>query len=326
MTDKKVSVIVPVYKVEKYLEQCIDSIIGQTYQNLEIILVDDGSPDNCGRICDEYAATDDRIKVIHQENGGLSAARNAGLDIATGDYIAFVDSDDWILPNAIERMHRAYATSCADLVVCNFGLFYEQLFLGERRAESNIEDEVLTQEQLMNKCCKHSDWYIVPWNKLYKKSIFDVLRFLVGYRHEDEAIFHYVIEKCKTIATVSDRLYIYRQSSGSIMGSGLSIESTDILYALGDRLRCARKHRWHEYEKALAAFYETKFWELYHLFSEDKGNEKYTKRMESSLKKALPSVLNSNQVSGSHKIYLTLLRFSPKLFWIVYRSIRRMKT
>lgn len=116
---KKLSVIVPIYNVEKFLRRCIDSIINQSYSNLEIILVDDGSPDNCGKICDEYAALDNRIKVIHQANGGLSAARNIGIDSATGEYVAFIDSDDYIASNMYDEMISLMETNDLDIISCN---------------------------------------------------------------------------------------------------------------------------------------------------------------------------------------------------------------
>ena len=118
--DEKVSIIVPVYNVEKYLDKCIESIVNQTYRNIEIILVDDGSPDKCPEICNEWAKKDDRIKVIHKENGGLSSARNAALEIAQGDYITFVDSDDWIENDMIQSMLTCAAKNDADIVCCGF--------------------------------------------------------------------------------------------------------------------------------------------------------------------------------------------------------------
>ena len=114
-----VSVIVPIYKVEKYLNKCVDSIINQSYKNLEIILVDDGSPDKCGEICDKYAEKDSRVKVIHKENGGLSDARNAGIDIAKGDYLLFVDSDDWITSNICEVLIKNANDNLSDIIACN---------------------------------------------------------------------------------------------------------------------------------------------------------------------------------------------------------------
>ena len=113
-----ISVIIPIYKVEDYLDECISSVVNQTHKNLEIILVDDGSPDNCGMMCDEWAKKDDRIKVVHKSNGGLSDARNAGLNIAVGEYIAFIDSDDFIMPNMFEELYSAFDTPEIDIVAC----------------------------------------------------------------------------------------------------------------------------------------------------------------------------------------------------------------
>ena len=146
-----ISVIVPVYKVEKYLRECVDSILAQTYTNLEIILVDDGSPDNCGKICDEYAQNDSRIKVIHQENGGLSAARNAGLDIATGKYIGFVDSDDYAELNMFEELHKRIIENNADLSICGvkkFGMESRCFFYGNKC----LDRTVFVQRFIMSSC------------------------------------------------------------------------------------------------------------------------------------------------------------------------------
>lgn len=321
-----VSVIVPIYKVEKYLRQCVGSITDQTYRELEIILVDDGSPDNCGAICDEYAGQDERIRVIHQKNGGLSAARNAGLDIAKGDYIFFVDSDDWIASDTIQKMLAKYEETNADLVLCDICPFYEADYSGVKKQASPLKAEVLGQKELIERLMQEAAWYYcVAVNKLYRKELLNKIRFPNGFIHEDEAIAHRIFEKCQTIAVIAEPMYYYRQTNGGIMASGVTIRSTDVLTAIADRLSCARANRWQNYESQLVQYYEEKFWEWYHLFSEDKGNDKYIKRMEKSLSKALPSILNCDQIAVSHKLYLTLLRFSPKLFWAVYNSIRRIK-
>ena len=133
---EKISVIIPVYKVEPYLRQCLDSVVGQTYNNLEIIIIDDGSPDNCGVICDEYAAKDDRIIVIHKENGGLSAARNDGLELATGEWVAFVDSDDWCELDYYEQLLRAKGDRMPDIFWAG-GFTYEAGSRAEKRVDIN---------------------------------------------------------------------------------------------------------------------------------------------------------------------------------------------
>ena len=183
---KKISVIVPIYKVEKYIHRCIDSIINQTYKNLEIILVDDGSPDSCPRICDEYAKKDKRIKVIHKENGGLSDARNKGVDIATGDYIAFVDSDDYIHPNMYEVLIYELEKNNSDIALCKYKIVYEKSKI-KTEIDGKFEVYSLNNLQALDSMYgKDGVDFIVAWNKLYKKDLFNKIRYPVGKIHEDE--------------------------------------------------------------------------------------------------------------------------------------------
>lgn len=184
-----ISVIVPVYKSEPYLEKCLDSILAQTYQNLEIILVDDGSPDRSGAICDEYARRDSRLKAIHRENGGVSEARNTGLDVATGEYIGFVDSDDWIEPNMYEELLRAALEYRADMAICcvekirKDGVFTQDI--GHTRVYSR-------QKALYELICdKNVTSFSV--NKLFHRDLFRDLRFQKGKRVFEDTLFMYQI-------------------------------------------------------------------------------------------------------------------------------------
>lgn len=230
----KISVIIPVYKVEKYLRKCVDSVLAQTYTNLEIILVDDGSPDRCGEICDEYARIDSRIKVIHKENGGLSDARNAGIEAATGEYIAFVDSDDYISPYMYEKLYNAIIKADADMSICNF--LYVDESGNEIYNNSNppIKDELTNGiDVLSKKIIEEKSWYwIVTVTKLYKKSLFEKLRFPINKYHEDEFVFHKILLLCNKIACIPDILYYYVQRSNSIMNTGYSIHSLDACEAI----------------------------------------------------------------------------------------------
>ena len=232
-----ISVIVPVYKVEKYLQRCIESIINQTYKNLEIILIDDGSPDNCGIICDEYAKKDNRIKVIHKENGGLSDARNAGLDIATGEYIAFIDSDDYIALNMFETLHSLMIKDNSDIALCSYMYIDENGKKIESLNKQNpIKNEILSSFEALKKIGEHKSWYfVVAWNKLYKKEIFNNLRFPYGKINEDEFIIHKVFGKSKSISCVESMLYYYVQRSDSIMKQNYSIKNLALVEAYVDR-------------------------------------------------------------------------------------------
>ena len=231
-----ISVIVPVYKVEKYLRKCVDSIIAQTYNNLEIILVDDGSPDNCGKICDEYSEKDTRIKVIHQQNGGLSAARNAGLDIATGDYIGFVDSDDYIAPDMYEKLLNALKENDANLSICNF--VYVDSNGNDLNLYPPVSAKIIESDRIMQLFCeKDIVCFITTVNRLYKKHIFDNLRFDVGKTNEDEFIAHKIYSRCGKVAVIEDSLYFYLQRDDSIMGSPVTVRRADGIEAIYNRLQ-----------------------------------------------------------------------------------------
>ncbi len=218
MTDL-VSVIVPIYKVEKYLGKCVDSIINQTYKNLEIILVDDGSPDNSGKICDEYAKKDNRIKVIHKENGGLSSARNAGLDVATGEFIAFVDSDDRIHLDFVEKLYRAIKEENADIASCYVESFIENKNKIERRVYVNKKIVVEGKGEFKYYYHLGKKSSNVVWNKLYKRHIFETLRFINGRVYEDRAIYLHLLAQSEKMVFIPEVLYTYTVRSGSTMRS-----------------------------------------------------------------------------------------------------------
>ena len=256
-----ISIVVPIYKVEKYLPKCIDSIINQTYKNLEIILVDDGSPDRCGEICDEYAKTDRRIKVIHKENGGASDARNVGIDIANGEYLGFVDSDDYIVSDMYEKLYTALKKSNSDMSICNVRYTWENNEHGESNCSLNIKDEVLSGEQILcEKMVKPNSWgFVVPWNKLYKINLFDGVRYPKEKRTEDEFIIHELLMQCDKIVTITDELYYYRQHDGSFMNQKSDIRRLDFIEAILRRIKYMLSNEmfdgiWEYYIKSIFSF------------------------------------------------------------------------
>lgn len=231
-----ISVIVPVYKVEEYLNKCVDSILTQTYRKLEIILVDDGSPDNCPTICDEYAKCDRRVIVIHKENGGLSDARNAGIEIARGEYIGFVDSDDCILPDMYEKLYNALKMNDADMSICNYLKVDKNGSVRYSDRKSHMKTEVITPKEAMEKLFEeHIGCYVTVWNKLYNRNILENLRFEKGRLHEDEFFVHHAFGKCKKIACIEDGCYLYLQRNDSIMGNEFGIRRLDAGIAMLDR-------------------------------------------------------------------------------------------
>ena len=215
---KKISVIVPIYNVEKYLGRCVRSLCNQTHTNLEILLVDDGSPDCSGIMCDEFALQDPRIRVIHKKNGGLSDARNAGIEQATGDYIAFLDSDDWVDPTWLETLYKLCESYDAEIGECS----YRNYFPGSIREETTCSGEIFefTPVQAME---SNLDWkYCKPvaWNKLYRRDIVGDIRYPVGKIHEDEFTTHHFYLAATKIVYVDISLINYeRRNLGSITAS-----------------------------------------------------------------------------------------------------------
>lgn len=228
-----VSIVVPVYNVEQYLNRCVDSLINQSYQDMEIILVDDGSTDSSGRICDDYAAKDVRIRVIHKSNGGLSDARNAALDVISGDELMFVDSDDWIHQDMIRLLHEIKVGNSCDMVAC-----FPKI-IDEADAESLIE-RPLTIEDLdyivMSSAEAISKIYVTACFKLYDSTIFDKLRYEVGRFHEDEFAYHYMMHNAERVAVIKNELYYYFQRTGSIVHHVNTKKIWDCLDALTDRV------------------------------------------------------------------------------------------
>lgn len=216
-----VSIIVPVYKVEPYLRRCLDSIVNQTYTNLEIILVDDGSPDGCPQICDEYAAKDKRIVVIHKKNGGLSDARNAGLDICKGEYISFVDSDDWIVLNYIEVLLSINTKENADITIGNHKKVGESKEIDF--CKKNDEYKVLNSYQaLENLLGEYALNFTVSWGKMYRAQLWRNLRFPKGKLYEDAYVCHLLYSKSSSICFLNEPIYYYTQRPDSIMSNTTS--------------------------------------------------------------------------------------------------------
>lgn len=219
---KLVSIIVPVYGVEQYLDKCIESIIHQTYQNLEIILVDDGSKDNCPLMCDRWALKDTRIKVIHKENGGLSDARNAGMAIATGDYVSFVDSDDWIAPEFVEILVNGIQDG--DIATCGILMVNDACEVLRTLDDVDFELDALSA---MKRLIHEDGFRQTVWNKLYKRELIAEESFAVGKCNEDDFWTYKIVGKSQMIKCCPAALYYYRQRQGSIMNTVYSRKRLD---------------------------------------------------------------------------------------------------
>lgn len=230
-----VSVIVPIYNVEKYLEKCVDSIVNQSYKNIEIILVDDGSKDRCSQICDELIKEDSRIKVIHKENGGLSDARNTGIESAKGDYILLVDSDDFIHPDMIKDLLNLALKYDAEIVECGVKDVVEGTDVKWKNF-CEMNESIYNREKALLKVLDYNNCRIVAWNKLYKANLFKSIKYPVGKIHEDEFTTPYLIEKCNTYINTPNQYYAYIKRENSIMTSKFNLKRIDIIEAQDMRL------------------------------------------------------------------------------------------
>lgn len=229
-----ISVIVPVYNVQDQLKKCVNSLINQSYTNLEIILVDDGSTDNSGLMCDELAGLDQRIRVIHQNNGGLSAARNSGLDIATGEYIFFVDSDDYLDLSTLEKLMNHMSRCNADVVACGFAYTYDE------KPESpftNPSPGIWSGKEAVIQMMTNNNLCTTAWNKLYKACLWKDVRFPKGRVHEDEATTYKVLYASNTVAYLPECLYKYYQRENTIMKGNLEKRYKDYLMAIEERIQ-----------------------------------------------------------------------------------------
>ena len=239
MDNPLISVIVPVYKVEAYLDKCISSIVDQTYQNLEIILVDDGSPDNCPAICDAWAEKDNRIKVIHKPNGGAGSARNAGLTEVHGSWFTFVDGDDFIAPWTYCKM-AGYIIEDVDVIECEMHQTSDDTFSFDE--ESNGKVMRINAEHAMSLHLSDTLFRQTVWNKLYRTSSTEGVLFPIGTFIDDEFWTYKVIGNARKLIYISDVLYAYRQHEGSAMHKSFSMERLQTLDARCERLQYIREH------------------------------------------------------------------------------------
>lgn len=305
-----VSVIVPVYNVEKYIDKCVSSILGQSYTNLEVILVDDGATDSCPDKCDAWALKDERIKVVHKKNGGLSDARNAGMSIAKGEYIAFVDSDDWLEQNFIQVLYEAILRNQCDVAECGV------VFIGEddviqrmRCCESNA---VLANDEALKRLVLEDGVYQTVWNKLYRAALIKELLFEKGKCHEDEFWTYQVFEKMNRMVILSDPLYFYLQRKQSIMGKGYSLKRLDGLEARYGRMKAL------EVSANLKEIVQSKIWfdYLYHYqcvltYLDDEEQRQAIKVINSYMESTLRPRKMPREYAMKQKIWIWMFQRAP---------------
>lgn len=222
-----ISIVVPVYKVEKYLKRCVSSILKQTYHNMEIILVDDGSPDKCGAICDEYKKIDNRVRVVHKKNGGLSDARNVAIPLAKGEYISFIDSDDWVSPYYVEHLYKAVSMCHADLGISWFENVFERKSLQSKPKKELIQYECMSNEECLKKLLYQDGVEVCAWGKLYKTELVKDLKYPIGKLYEDIPVTYETIKRSKKISVIRNVDYYYFQRADSIQNDIFNSRKVD---------------------------------------------------------------------------------------------------
>ena len=329
--EEKISVIIPIYNVEKYLRRCLDTVINQTYKKLEIILVDDGSNDTSGNICDEYANKDERIKVIHKENGGLSDARNVGIKNSSGKYIALIDSDDFIDKKMLKILIENLKKTNADISICTFKMFYNDKIEIIQNTKNNIT--LYNKKEALQKLLSTNDTKITnhAWNKLYKKELFNEIYYPKGRNFEDIGTTYKLFDKSNLIVHTDYIGYYYYQRDDSITGS-MNIKSMkDSLYLIKQRYKFLIE-KYPEFKEEL--FRNRANFFLLHIIGVAKTNnkeeynssdtsEEYNIFKEYIRKNGMKNIITDN--SKTYAFFASLLYLNKNVFYFIVSNLYNLK-
>ena len=316
MIEPKISVIVAAYKVEEYLHKCVDSILAQTYKNLEVILVDDGSPDSSGAICDEYALKDDRVRVIHKVNGGQSTARNAALDVVQGDYIGFIDGDDWIEPTMYEVLLGEMLKESADIGQCGWFKVspdgvkkcpYMEQFKESYTSDEGLEELIQSKGGHLNTsvCCK-----------LFKKEVAQNYRFTPVRAYEDDEYIFKTVSVASKIVCINNPLYNYLNREGSTMTASFNINKLALITIqknICELLKTRLPKRFDETQKTLCS---KQFYILHCLLNNPQIDKdgKEAQTLQQSIIDSYNEYMH-NPLMGKNRLMLQLILYTPKWLW-----------
>lgn len=318
---KIISIIVPVYNVEQYLKTCMESILNQTYQDIEVILVDDGATDSSGKMCDYYAAADKRVKVIHKENGGLSDARNKGISQASGEYIMFVDSDDIVSLDYVEYLWNMLEDTSADIAICDPVHCYPD-------KNCNFESETLRKvfkpEDAIVEMLYQRSFLVAAWGKLYKKEFFCDINFPYGMLFEDSAIMYKIFDKAKKIVYGNAKLYGYMHRDGSITTKKFSKRDCDIL-TICDQLTEYMSGRSVRLQNAARSYQASAAFRIYMNAPRNGMFEDEVKKSQQLLKVNRKFLMKDSYIRKKLKLALLLYTFARPLMPIIYKKINRWK-
>lgn len=314
----KLSIIVPIYNVEKYLPRCIESILNQTFREFELILINDGSTDNCKEICEKYKRMDSRIIVANKKNGGLSSARNLGIDISKGDYIGFVDSDDFIDVHMYEILLNTINAYDSDIVICDYYKVNEYDIKKYEKMKSNNKDikvENINNIDAIERIITRDIKIVVAWNKIYKRRLFENLRYNEGMIYEDEFLAHRILYRCNKVSIINSSLYYYVQRKGSIVNSTFSSKKFDKVYAIKDRVDFLKdKGIVNLIDKAEKSFIDYFVWNYFVGYQRLENIEYELKRLKKEFNSVFYRILDNKFISLNEKITLFILYLSPYLY------------
>lgn len=313
-----VSVIVPVYNVEKYLSRCVDSILNQTYENLEIIFVDDGSKDNSAVMCDKYTKENNKIKVLHKTNGGLSSARNAGIEASCGEYLCFVDSDDCIEPTMIEKMVTQMQVDGSNICCCGrFDVYGNK----KARGLSCSKHEVLDVQDAFIKLLKEKECDVSTCDKIFHRSLFDGVTYPIGEINEDAAVIHLLFSKAKKISFIPDRFYNYCHRESSITTSNFT-ETKMVILEHGKAIREFVSKNYPVLTEYAEYFFVKKLLEVCILInlSDRKTRKKYKKLYKEKIKEIKQY---KYLLTREDKLKFVFLRF--RVYFLVKPIIKKIK-
>ena len=323
MMGEKISVIVPVYNVEAYLEKCVESILKQTYTNLEILLVNDGSTDNSGELCDQLAQRDQRIRVIHKENGGLSDARNRGIEEASSDLIGFIDSDDYIEQDMYETLYRQMLESSADLSMCGHYDVYHQI---PEKQVATIQTLELTPQEAIKMVMEAKILSVTAVNKLYRKELFEELRFEIGKIAEDAFIMIALIHQCRKVVATNEKKYYYVHRENSITTQKFSLKFLNVIEAYEQNAKIIKENYPELADTATMRLNWAYFYVLDRLLVDEQFHDK---KLENLLIKFLKSntkyILSTTLFTNARKVAFIFLLVNKKVYKMILKKGIRTK-
>lgn len=317
-----ISIIVPVYNVDKYLDKCIKSILEQTFKDFELILVNDGSKDKSEEICEYYKEKDKRVKVINKENGGVSSARNAGLKIAEGKYVGFVDQDDWIDNIMYEKMYEVIMDTKSDIVICDFCKEYEGKIISKQK-NKNIKNkvEIFNNIQALEQLYKVKYTYVVAWNKLYKRELFNDIKYKEGVICEDEFIIHHLYFQSKRVVHIYEEMYHYFQRPGSIINSSYNIKRLDKIKALNQRIKFFKNiNQYNLMYKAEKDYWDSMIWSYFLVKNKITHSKQALRDIKMEFYSVLIDLLRNPLISWNNKIMIVIFGVNST----IYRKLTRL--